>query len=582
MFRILFSCTTGAGRSVMAAAFAKKYSTEDIEITYIGDRKRPVNPLAIKVMSEIGIDIPMTVQYSVEDVTSIQYDAVVTLCEQATEQCPHLPGSPVRIHWNLADPLELADTPEEQVAYYRQLRDSIHDRVHTLFKYGSINAMIELRSTFNLLLNNMTDGVMAHDHKRRIFYFNEAAQNITGYQYSDVIGKDCHEIFPGGFCNGLCRLCSESASSLEKNRFSTIFDRKDGATLDLDLSSVSVKSHPEEEPGVMIIFRDLTEMKRLRKKAELDRGFLGIIGQAPSMQKIFHSIRNLADVNVPILIQGESGTGKEMVANALHTLSSRASKPFVPVNCGALPEGTLESELFGHVKGAFTSAIRDKKGRFELAHGGTIFLDEIADIPLPTQVKLLRVLQERNFVPVGGEKNIYINVRVICACNTNLKSLVDRGLFREDLYYRLAVVPIDLPPLRERNGDITLLVYHFIEKFSSELGKRATDISEGALSKLTNYSWYGNVRELANVIHYATIQCQGASIELKHLPPEVRDHKHTLKYSKPGRPPKITSDDVVKALEKTNGNQSKAAKMLGVNRATIYRIIKKSNVVQNT
>jgi PAS domain S-box-containing protein len=441
--------------------------------------------------------------------------------------------------------------------------------------------MMELRSTFNLLLNNMTDGVMAHDYQRRIFYFNEAAQQITGYQYSDVIGKDCHEVFPGGFCDEQCQLSSDFNAVSGKSSFATKFERKDGTILDLELSSVAVKSQDEKNPGVMIIFRDLTEVKQLRKKAELDQGFLGIIGQAPSMQRIYHSIRNLADVNVPILIQGESGTGKEMVANALHKLSSRAINPFVPVNCGALPEGTLESELFGHVKGAFTTAIRDKKGRFELADGGTIFLDEVADIPLATQVKLLRVLQEKNFVPVGGEKNVHVDVRVICACNTNLKQLVDRGLFREDLYYRLAVVPLDLPPLRERNGDIPLLVQHYIDRFSSELGKQARIVSPEALEKMIHYPWDGNVRELSNVIHYATIQCPGTSLEIQHLPPEVRDYKHKTRKNKPGRPPKITSDDVTKTLEKTNGNQSEAAKLLGVNRATIYRIMRKSNMAHN-
>jgi len=353
--------------------------------------------------------------------------------------------------------------------------------------------------------------------------------------------------------------------------------RKDKQGLDLDVSISTLKSPTMEGAGAMIIFRDQTEFIRLRNKVKEEHGFHGIIGSDHSMHKIFESIKNLADINVPVLIQGESGTGKEMVANALHKLSSRVKRPFIAVNCGALPEGTLESELFGHVRGAFTSAIRDKKGRFELADRGTIFLDEIADISPATQVKLLRVLQEKNFVPVGGEKTVKVDVRIICASNVNLKELVQKGGFREDLYYRLAVVPINLPPLRERGTDISLLADYFLDRYSLETAKKVRGFSPEAISAMMRYNWPGNVRELANIIHFALIQCNGEIIEAQHLPGEVRHFVRKVVHRKAGRPPKIDKERILDALAQANGNQSRAAEILGISRSTMYRMLKKTD-----
>jgi transcriptional regulator with PAS, ATPase and Fis domain len=247
----------------------------------------------------------------------------------------------------------------------------------------------------------------------------------------------------------------------------------------------------------------------------------------------------------------------------------------VPINCGALPEGTLESELFGHVKGAFTGAIRDRKGRFELAEGGVIFLDEIAEVSHSMQVKLLRVLQEKCFVPVGGEKTIKMNARVICATNKDLKLLTQQGLFREDLYYRLAVVPINLPSLREKESDIRLLIEHFLDKYSVEIGKHVRDISHEALSVMVNYHWPGNVRELSNAVQYAMIKCNSGKgiLEVEHLPPEILEYTGRETFTRAGRPQKINADNAREALEKTGGNKAKAAKLLNVSRTTLYRLL---------
>jgi DNA-binding NtrC family response regulator len=299
------------------------------------------------------------------------------------------------------------------------------------------------------------------------------------------------------------------------------------------------------------------------------------------LQRVFDSIRELADVNVPILIQGESGTGKEMVATALHQISRRASGPFVPVNCGALPEGTLESELFGHVKGAFTGAIHDRRGRFSLAEGGTIFLDEIGEISSAMQVKLLRVVQDKCFMPVGGERTQKADVRVICATNSDLKKLTRQGLFREDLFYRLAVVPVSIPPLRERASDIPLLVEHFLDKFSADTGKRVKQVTTEVQSALAAYSWPGNVRELGNAVQFAMIKCHGDTIDLASLPAEVRPAAGPAGRAKPGRRPKLDLVSVAEALRRAGGNRAHAARLLDVSRTTLYRFIDSHQVLQN-
>jgi len=579
MFKILFLCSGNSGRSLMAQEFAKYYAPAGISIVSASDKYYKLNEYAITVMNEMNYKIPSQNMVILDDLVSETFDIVITLCNKAREMCPEFPGSPAKIHWPLVDPSSKRDKAESLMSF-RIVRDEIKSRVMSLFKHGFVNSIREIRLTLGSLLNNLTDGVMAHDVERRIFFFNKSAEKITGFSNEDVIGKDCHEVFPNKFCGGDCSFCDERRSSSNKLHYHRTFRRKSGEQRNLEMTVVNLKPPNNMASGALVVFRDISEVIHLRKRLENSRGFNGIIGRHPSMTRVYKIIRELADVKVPILIQGETGSGKDLVANALHQLSSRSASPFVPINCGALPEGTLESELFGHVRGAFTGAIRDRKGRFEIAEGGTIFLDEIGEVSPAMQVKLLRVLQEKCFVPVGGEKVVNVDARVICATNRDLKLLTQQGLFREDLYYRLAVVPINLPSLREKTSDIILLAEHFLDKYSADIGKRVTEISKEAQEVLLNYRWPGNVRELSNAIQYAMIKCDNSDglIESHHLPPEVLETDKFSSQSKKGRPQKVDLEDIEDAMERTDGNKAKAAKLLGISRTTLYRIIEAKSV----
>jgi transcriptional regulator with GAF, ATPase, and Fis domain len=325
---------------------------------------------------------------------------------------------------------------------------------------------------------------------------------------------------------------------------------------------------------------DITELGQLRSRLKTEQSFAGIVGRDAKMLQLFDTIREVAEVNIPVLIQGESGTGKELVAAAIHNESYGAEEPFVPVNCGALPEGVLESELFGHVKGAFTGAVRDRKGRFELADGGTIFLDEVGELPGATQVKLLRVLQEGTFQRVGGEETIKVDVRVISATNKNLTEEVAAGRFREDLFYRLCVVPVYLPPLRERRNDIPLLAEHLLKRALAEVDRESVVLSPEAVDVMMDYDWPGNVRELENAIRYALVKCRDNLLLPGYLPLKIlKSHVPRELYpKKPGkkRKRKLDAESVWLALEEAGGSKIEAARRLGVSRATLYRFLQKS------
>jgi len=290
------------------------------------------------------------------------------------------------------------------------------------------------------------------------------------------------------------------------------------------------------------------------------------------MLELFEHIREVSSEHIPVLIEGESGTGKELVARAIHDMSPRADRPFVAINCGALPEGILESELFGHVRGAFSGAVQDRKGRFELADKGTFFLDEVSELSTAMQVRLLRVLQEQRFEPVGGEHSIQVDVRIVSATNQNLRQLMEKKKFRRDLFYRLCVIPIALPPLRERRLDIPMLVEHFLELTAKELSRPVLAPSNEVMDFLTRYPWPGNVRELKNAIEYAYVKCRSGVIGAEHLPPEIAYYEDR-RISKPGPALKLEKEQILAALAKAEGNKKKAAQLLGVARATIYRYL---------
>jgi PAS domain S-box-containing protein len=438
------------------------------------------------------------------------------------------------------------------------------------------------------LLELLSDGIIVHDEKRRLLLVNRSAELITGRDRESLLGRDCHRIFSEvGLCGGACAFGDGQEINNVPREHEVAFLRPDG-----EVKKARVKSTPvmlnQRARGVLVTIRDLTELEDLQYRLDKRREFHGMIGVSRSIGDIFETIRAVGPSDYPVLISGESGTGKELVAGAIHKESRRKSGPFVPVNCGALPENILESELFGHVRGAFTGAIRDKKGRFELANGGTIFLDEVGELPLHMQAKLLRVLQQSAFERVGGEKSVQVDIRIIAATNRDLKEMVQEGAFREDLFYRLCVVPIDLPPLRERTEDIPYITASILEKVRSETGKDINAIGEEAMSLLMGHPWRGNVRELINALQFASVLCRGNTILAEHLPLEIREPPESAWSALPVRSPgrtspapvgmvetkkrrKLTPESVRDALAQTGGNRLKAAKLLGVGRATLYR-----------
>jgi sigma-54 dependent transcriptional regulator, acetoin dehydrogenase operon transcriptional activator AcoR len=433
-----------------------------------------------------------------------------------------------------------------------------------------LESLLADKRNLEQILDNLMEGIIAHDKGRRILFFNRAAEAITGFRKEEVVGRDCHEVLGGPFCGSRCAFCGEAPNSITHTGYPLNILTKSGETRRIEMSVTGMTDDKGCFVGVLAAFRDVTDLIGLKTRLGELTSFAGIIGRDQKMLKIFEEIRDLATNDFPVHVSGETGTGKELVANAIHHESHRSGGPFVPVNCGALPEGLLESELFGHVKGAFSGAIRDKKGRFELAHSGTIFLDEVSDLPKPMQVKLLRVLQEGAFERVGGERTISVDVRVISAANRDLKREMEKQNFREDLYYRLNVVPVRLPALRERKNDIPLLVAHFLAEAAGR-GQGSKGFSKDALNVMMNYSWPGNVRELRNAVHFALVTSRGGMIHPDNLPIEL--HKGVFGGAKPGPSKKLNEDEVIAALRESGGNKSKAAKLLGVGRATLYRFL---------
>ncbi|TET92826.1 MAG: PAS domain S-box protein [Desulfobacteraceae bacterium] len=420
------------------------------------------------------------------------------------------------------------------------------------------------------ILDSLSEGIIAHDNKRRILFFNRTAEKITGYKRDEALGRDCHEVFGGPFCGGKCSFKELPSDPWEDTVYPLNILTKQGEPRRVEMTITGMNDNEGGLAGVIASFRDVTGLIGLKVQAGQLNSFAGIVGRDHKMLQIYKQIRELGSNDYPVHITGETGTGKELVANAIHDEGRQKGGAFVPINCAALPEGVLESELFGHVKGAFTGAVRDKKGRFELAHGGTIFLDEVADLPKSVQAKLLRVFQEGTFERVGGEKTISVDVRLISATNRNLRHEVERGGFREDLFYRINVFPIHIPPLRQRKGDIPLLLEHFLEKARMEVQK-AANFSDEALGIMVNYPWPGNVRELQSAIRFAIVRCRGRIIQPENLPMELRNWKDT----RPSRGPsgKLDPEGVRAALTQTGGNKAKAARLLGVGRATLYRFL---------
>ncbi|MBI5578357.1 MAG: sigma 54-interacting transcriptional regulator [Deltaproteobacteria bacterium] len=427
------------------------------------------------------------------------------------------------------------------------------------------------RDNLEHVLDNLKEGIIAHDLQRRIFFFNREAERITGYGREEVLGRDCHEAFGTPFCGRRCTFCEPSPDPPENTDYSLSVNTKSGEMRRIEMTVTRMHDDVGDPTGILASFRDVTDLVRLQLRTGDMTRFGNIIGHDSKMLSVFKQIRDVAGYDYPVHVSGETGTGKELVANAIHNESRRAGAPFVPINCGALPEGLIETELFGHVKGAFSGAIRDKKGRFELADGGTVFLDEVAELSNAMQAKLLRFLQEGKFERVGGEQTLRVNVRVISATNQNLKKEVERNRFREDLFYRLNVIPIHLPPLRERRIDIPNLVDHFLKEAAERYGREPLEISSSALALMLDYRWPGNVRELQNAVQFAFVRSGGKRITPESLPMELREAEAVCGHRGPAK--KLEIETVRTAIERTGGNKAKAAKLMGVGRATLYRFL---------
>ena len=441
------------------------------------------------------------------------------------------------------------------------------------------------------VIDTMMDGLMVVDPEGVIVSINKAMQGITGYSKKELIGQSC-EILDCDTCfrsrargeDKHCELFKEGQVSRKR----CVLRTKNGTELHVLKNAAILRDSSGRVIGGVETLTDLTEIvakerviSRLRQELSGKDGFQGILGKSPAMLEVFELISSSAHSEAPVVIYGESGTGKELVAAAIHQLGPRRKGPFIKVNCAALSESLLESELFGHVKGAFTGADRTRVGRFEAANGGDIFLDEIGDLPLSTQVKLLRVLQEKEIEKVGDHRPISIDVRILAATNKDLGKLMAEDRFREDLYYRIGVIPIHLPPLSERREDIPLLVDAFINRVRLKTGKAITGISQEALEILIAYDWPGNVRELINVIEYALVLCPECEIMSNQLPARLRGKQTSVG---PGRRVARQVDAaeekrrLLEALEATGGNKSEAARILGISRVTLWKRLKAHDI----
>ncbi len=438
----------------------------------------------------------------------------------------------------------------------------------------------ETHSTF--ILNSIADGVFTVDENLKITFFNKAAEQITGIASEKAIGQYCFEVLRSNICESGCLIRQSIAGVKPTLTKQVTILRHDQKLIPVKISASSLRDENGKIIGGVESFRDLSAIESLRKEIKGKYTFEDIISKNHKIMDIFSILPNIAESDSNVLIEGPSGSGKELFARALHNLSFRKDMPFIPVNCGALPDTLLESELFGYVKGAFTDAKKDKPGKFKLAEGGSIFLDEIDSLSLATQVKLLRVLQEKEFEPLGSTKAVKSNVRIISATKNDLLKLVNEDKFRDDLYFRLDVVKLKLPPLAERRDDIPLLVEHFVQKFNHKMDKNIIRVDDAVIEVLMVHNFPGNVRELENIIEHAFVMCNDEEILIDHLPIELQQLKYyECKKRKIENPlQKSECKIILEALKRNNWNKEKTAEELGMHRSTLWRKIKKYNLLE--
>ena len=453
---------------------------------------------------------------------------------------------------------------------------------------------MDISKYWKTIVDTLQDGVMVVDPSGKVLSVNPAAERLTGYSSEELIGESCRvldctgcEIFGQGEGEKWCGLFVKGKVRAKK----CLITNKDKRSVNIIKNATILYDEDKKFIGAIETLTDMSalvsqqfEISQLRRSLHLDEGFHGLIGKSPVMQNLFELIENVALTEAPVIISGPSGTGKELVARAIHEASDRREKPFVKVNCSALNENLLESELFGHVRGAYSGAEKSRIGRFEAAHGGTIFLDEIGDISPTIQVKLLRTLEEKEIERVGDNQTIKVDVRVLSATNKDLEALVKRNRFRDDLYFRINVFPINCPPLKEHVTDIPILVQNFIRINNQKSGKKILGMTPEAIEKITAYEWPGNVRELRNAIEYAFVLCSSGGIGVNHLPPKIAGT--ALECVEPGikmdLPEKETASAkkaaLIAALRQTQGNRSETARLLGVSRVTVWKQIKRFKI----
>lgn len=427
------------------------------------------------------------------------------------------------------------------------------------------------------ILESISDGVFTIDASKRITTFNRAAEEITGFQEKETIGQYCFDVFRADICEKRCALDKTLSSGKPRVNLPARIITKGGDRKPISISTAILRDEKGEIVGGVETFRDLSEIEELRRQAGRVFTYEDIVGKHPRMKEILSFLPDIAESESSVLIEGPTGSGKELIARAIHNLSPRKEGPFIAVNCAALPETLLESELFGYAKGAFTGAMRNKPGRFLLANGGTIFLDEISSTSLAFQADLLRVLEKGEFTPLGETKTMKADFRVVAATNMGLKKLVRGDKFREDLYYRLNVVRIALPSLRERKEDIPLLVNHFIRKFNVFRGKNIEDITPEVLSFLMDYPFPGNIRELENIIEFAFVKCKGPVIDLGHLPQDLWAEENEEPAYLSGRE-LLEAQKIRATLDRCPNHRDEAARALGMSRATLWRKMKKYGI----
>jgi PAS domain S-box-containing protein len=435
---------------------------------------------------------------------------------------------------------------------------------------------------FKIILSSIADGVFTVNSDRIITSFNRAAEKITGIPVSQAIGNHCQDIFHSDICDN-CLLKDTLETGIEAIDRPVNIINSLGEKTPISISTAVLRDESGKILGAVETFRDLSVIEHLRKELSKSYSLEDIISKSPKMHKLFAILPDFAESESTVLIQGPSGSGKELFARAIHNLSPRKNANYVIINCGTLPVQLFESELFGYVRGAFTDAVKDKKGKIAAAEGGTVFFDEIGELPLSTQVKLLRLLQEREYEPLGSLVPIKTNIRIITATNQDLKSLVAQAKFRDDLYFRLAVVKIELPPLKEKREDIPYLVDHFISKFNAKTGKKIISVSPDVMSILMRHEYPGNIRELENIVEHCFVLCRESIVKREHLPSELlkTDHEQITDSHLTLTP--ITKsineqEHIISALRNCGSVISKAAEELGIHRSTLWRKIRRYHI----